>query len=99
MESKEIRIAELEKQILEIKNGQSYNYELVEVSPDCGGGIQDSTRTIAISKNIEDLISYCEQTFSYTPMLSDSRPETDINKPCETWFKLSHTRILIIDHK
>lgn len=93
MRSKEERIAELKKQILEIENEVDMNYELVEVVPDCGGGIMDSKTTLAISTSIDELVSYCEENFKYTPKFKRGK---DGLSPCATWYMLHYTKIQIL---
>ena len=95
MDSKEIRIAELKKQILEIENEKDYAFELIKVVPDCGGGIKDDETTIAVSMNIEKLIEYSKKEFQYVAKL-DKRNPIDGKSPCETWYMISHTKIEIL---
>lgn len=94
MENKEIRIAELKKQILEIEKEVDYNYELVEVTPDYFGGVRDSHKTIAISTNMESLITYCENNYNNTPYLE--RNTKDDETPRDKWYKIDYTQTLIL---
>ena len=95
MDSKEIRIAELEKQILEIKNEKDYAFALIKVIPDCGGGIRDSKETIAVSMEIEIIVHYSKKEFEYDPHM-DERNLNDGKTPCETWYMIKHTKIEIL---
>ena len=95
MDSKEIRIAELEKKILEIKNEKDYAFALIKVIPDCGGGIRDSEETIAVSMEIEIIVHYSKKEFNYNPHM-DERNSTDSGKPCDTWYMIKHTKIEIL---
>ena len=95
MDSKEIRIAELEKQILEIENEKDYAFALIKVVPDCGGGIRDDNTTIGVSMEIENLINYSKEEFNYNPHMDERNP-TDSGKPCDTWYMIKHTTIEIL---
>ena len=95
MDSKEIRIAELKKQILEIENEKDYACALIKVVPDCGGGIRDSEETIGVSMEIENLTDYSKEEFNYNPHM-DKRNPTDGKSPCETWYMIKHTKIEIL---
>ena len=94
MESKEARIADLKKQILEIENEVSMNYELVEVTPDCGAGISDDHKSVALSYDLDQLVDYCEDTYEYTPKFE--RDRKDGKKPCEKWYFLRYTKTQIV---
>lgn len=104
METKQQRIAELEKQLFDIQNkinkvnGEPQdNFALIKVVPDCGAGIRDDETILAISEDKENLILYCEQEHNYTPDLSDNRRK-DGAKPCDTWYKLRLTKIQLIGY-
>lgn len=97
MESKENRIAELEKKILEIKKEKDYNYALIKVVPDCGGGIRDTETIVIISHLLTNLVTYCEERFNYTPKTSRTRDKNDGRKShCDAWYKIDFTPIEII---
>jgi hypothetical protein len=97
MESKALRIAELEKQILEIKKEKDYNYALIKVIPDCGAGIKDDEDILIISTQLIDLITYCEERFDYTPKMGRERDKNDGRKShCDAWYKIDYTPIEII---
>jgi hypothetical protein len=93
MQTKEARIAELKKQILEIENEKDYNFALVQITPDCGGGIADRRETIAISNDQMELVSYCQKEYNYTPKF---KREKDGLKPCDKWYMLDYTQIQIM---
>ncbi len=95
MESKEVRIKELEKQILEIQNEAPINYMLVEVIPDCGGGIKDRNTDLVISSDEEFLRDYAITNFKYNPIMDKRNPNMDIKSHCETWYKIVYTNIQI----
>ena len=95
MDSKEIRIANLQKQILEIENERDYAFELVKVVPDCGGGIRDDEKTIVVSMDIEKLAEYSKKEFEYVAKLNQRNP-IDGKSPCETWYMIKHTKIEIL---
>lgn len=93
MKTKEQRIAELQKQIEEIKKEKPLKYTLIKVRPDCGGGIRDDEDVLAISEEMQPLIDYCVEKFEYTPNFKRGK---DGKKPCETWYKLGYTDIEIL---
>lgn len=93
--NKESRIAELKKQIKEIESEKTFNYMLLEVIPDCGGGIRDNENQIVISDNFDNLVEYCEKEFEYTPLL-ESRKKQDGKKPCDKWYKIAYTSTQIL---
>lgn len=98
MKTKEERIAELQKQIEEIKNEKPMNYKLVEVVPDCGAGISDKRTTIAISPDSTKLIDYCMNEFNYSPPVCHekySRPNDGL-PPCTTWYRIELTKVQIV---
>lgn len=104
MKSKDERIAELEehkaktiaKLEAEIAKLKDETYILIQVVPDCGGGIQDRTTDIAVSKNIKVLIDYCESNFAYSPSLTDKKPESD-KELCKSWYKVVSTDVEILN--
>ena len=103
MKSKEERIADIELEIakkfaeleLEIARLKDETYVLTQIEPDCGGGISDRQNNIAISKNIDELIKYSEDVFSYSPSLTNKRPESD-KEFCKTWYRITPTNLLIL---
>lgn len=89
------RVKELQEQIEKIWNEPvDDNYELVAVTPD-GNGVRDMTEVVAISKDIDKLIAYCEKTYSYSPALSDNKPDSDKNI-WGTWYRLAITDVIIV---
>ena len=92
---KQERVKVLEEQIKKIwEEPVDDNYELIAVTPD-GGGVRDFTEIVAISKDKDKLVKYCEKTYSYSPELSDSKPESDKNV-WGTWYRLSISGIIIV---
>lgn len=94
MDSKEIRIARLQKEIEEIRKEKPLNYALIKVVPDCGAGIRDREDVLVIAIEIDDLIAYAEERFEYE--VSFGRKRNDNGQPCETWYYIDHTPIEIM---
>lgn len=93
---KKERVKELEEQIKKIwAESVDDNYELVAVTPD-GGGVQDYREVIAISRNKDNLIVFCENMYSYSPALSDTKPSHDKNI-WATWYHLRITDVIIVN--
>lgn len=94
MDTKEQKIAELQRQIEEIKEDKPVSFELVKVTPDCGGGIMDRREIIAISTDQQKLIDYCWNNFTYIPNFKRNK---DAKKPCDVWYQLGYTTIEILN--
>ena len=93
---KQKRVDKLKEQIQKIwAEPVDDNYELIAVTPD-GGGIRDMTGVVAISKDMDLLVDYCKKTYSYTPILSDRKAESD-KSIWGTWYRLSVTDIIIVN--
>ena len=93
---KQKRVDKLKEQIQKIWDEPvDDNYELIAVTPD-GGGIRDMTGVVAISKDMDLLVDYCKKTYSYTPILSDRKAESD-KSIWGTWYRLSVTDIIIVN--
>jgi len=93
---KQERVNELKIQIQKIwAEPVDDNYELVAVTPD-GGGVRDLTEVVAISKNMNKLIDHCEITYQYTPILSDTKADSDKNI-WGTWYQLRISEIIIVN--
>ena len=94
---KQKRVNELKEQIQKIwEEPVDDNYELIKVTPDGGGGVGDMTEVVAISKDMDLLVDYCKKTYSYTPILSDRKAESD-KSIWGTWYRLSVTDIIIVN--
>jgi len=91
------RIAELERQILEIKKDVKVSYQLIKVVPDCGGGIKDSETIIAVCEDLDRLVKFCIEKYKYEPSLG--RERNDNLQPCDTWYKIDYSTILILHSK
>ena len=93
---KQKRVDKLKEQIQKIWDEPvDDNYELIAVTPD-GGGVRDMTGVVAISKDMDLLVDYCKKTYSYTPILSDRKAESD-KSIWGTWYRLSVTDIIIVN--
>ena len=93
---KQKRVDKLKEQIQKIWDEPvDDNYELIAVTPD-GGGVRDMTGVVAISKDMDLLVDYCKKTYSYTPILSDRKAESD-KSIWGTWYRLSITDIIIVN--
>ena len=90
------RVKELQEQIEKIWNEPvDDNYELVAVTPD-GGGVRDDTKVVAIGKDKDKLIDYCEKTYSYTPVLSDTKVASTNKNVWETWYLMRISEVVIV---
>ena len=96
-EEQKNEIASLQRRIEEIKSGLPINYELVEVVPDCGGGIKDYVTTIAIAPDIRSLQEYAQNEIdkcNHIPELDGKKPKGQT--PCETWYTIKTTKVQVI---
>ena len=92
---KQKRVNELKEQIKKIWDEPvDDNYELISVTPD-GGGVRDITEVVAISKDMDSLIDYCKKTYSYKPVLSDRKAESD-KSIWGTWYRMRISDTIIV---
>jgi hypothetical protein len=71
------------------------NYHLVKVMPDCGGGICDTETDIIMSDNINKLKKFCQEQYSYSPLLGDKRSSND-KEFCKTWYKIVERKVNVL---
>ena len=89
-------LALLERRKQEIKDGVDYNFALVQVVPDCGGGIRDDQTTIAIAASVDELKDYAKDVLGYDHALEFKCEQPKSFKPCDTWYTIHLTKIQIV---